>query len=105
MADILELTEANFNDAVASGVTLVDFWATWCGPCRMQGAVLDKLAPELGDKAKIGKVNVDDNQALAVQFRVQSIPALFLFKDGEVVKEFNGLTRASDLIAAIDAAQ
>ena len=105
MADILELTEANFNDAVASGVTLVDFWATWCGPCRMQGAVLDKLAPELGDKARIGKVNVDDNQALAVQFRVQSIPALFLFKDGEVVKEFNGLTRASDLIAAIDAAQ
>ena len=105
MADILELTEDNFNDTVATGVTLVDFWATWCGPCRMQGAVLDKLAPELGDKAKIGKVNVDDNQALAVQFRVQSIPALFLFKDGEIVKEFNGLTRASDLLAAIDAAQ
>ena len=105
MADILELTEANFNDAIASGVILVDFWATWCGPCRMQGAVLDKLAPELGDKARIGKVNVDDNQALAVQFRVQSIPALFLFKDGEVVKEFNGLTRAADLLAAIDAAQ
>ena len=105
MADILELTEDNFNDTVATGVTLVDFWATWCGPCRMQGAVLDKLAPELGDKAKIGKVNVDDNQSLAVQFRVQSIPALFLFKNGEIVKEFNGLTRAVDLVAAIDAAQ
>jgi thioredoxin 1 len=105
MADILELTEDNFNDTVATGVTLVDFWATWCGPCRMQGAVLDKLAPELGDKAKIGKVNVDDNQSLAVQFRVQSIPALFLFKNGEIVKEFTGLTRAADLLAAIDAAQ
>ena len=105
MAEILELNEDNFTDTVATGVTLVDFWAPWCGPCRMQGAVLDKLAPELGDKAKIGKVNVDDNQALAVQFRVQSIPALFLFKNGEVAKEFNGLTRAADLIAAIDAAQ
>ncbi len=105
MADILELTEANFNDAVASGVILVDFWATWCSPCRMQGAVLDKLAPELGDKARIGKVNVDDNQSLAVRFRVQSIPALFLFKDGQIVKEFSGLTRATDLLAAIDAAQ
>ncbi len=105
MAEILELTEDNFNDTVATGVTLVDFWAPWCGPCRMQGAVLDKIAPELGDKAKIGKVNVDDNQALAVQFRVQSIPALFLFKNGEIAKEFNGLTRAADLVAAIDAAQ
>ena len=105
MAEILELTEDNFNDAVATGVTLVDFWAPWCGPCRMQGAVLEKIAPELGDKAKIGKVNVDDNQALAVQFRVQSIPALFLFKNGEIAKEFNGLTRAADLLAAIDAAQ
>ncbi len=105
MADILELTEDNFNDTVATGVTLVDFWATWCGPCRMQGAVLDKLAPELGDKAKIGKVKVDDNQSLVVQFRVQSIPALFLFKNGEIVKEFTGLTRAADLLAAIDAAQ
>ena len=105
MAEILELTEDNFNDTVATGVTLVDFWAPWCGPCRMQGSVLEKIAPELGDKAKIGKVNVDDNQALAVQFRVQSIPALFLFKNGEIVKEFNGLTRAADLLAAIDAAQ
>ena len=105
MADILELTEATFSDAVADGVTLVDFWAPWCGPCRMQGAVLEKIAPDLDGKAKICKVNVDDNQELAAKFRVQSIPAMFLFKNGEIAKEFNGLTRAADLLAAIDAAQ
>ena len=102
---VASLDASSFDAAVASGVCALDFWAPWCGPCRMQGSVLEKLAPELGDKAKIGKVNVDDNQALAVQFRVQSIPAIFLFKDGAVVKEFNGLTRAADLTAAIDAAQ
>ena len=103
MADILELTEANFNDTVAAGVTLVDFWATWCGPCRMQGSVLEKLAPELGDKAKIGKVNVDDNQELAVQFRVQSIPALFLFKDGQVVDKTVGAMPKPALVEKINA--
>lgn len=102
---IIELNKENFAANVAEGVTLVDFWATWCGPCRMQGAVLDDIAPAVGDKAKICKVNVDENQDLAIEFRVMSIPALFLFKDGKVVREFVGLTGGDEIKAAIDAAQ
>ena len=91
MADILELTEATFNDAVASGVTLVDFWATWCGPCRMQAPILEKLDAELGDSVKIGKVDVDENPMLAQRFGVMSIPTLIAFRGGQVVNQRVGV--------------
>lgn len=104
MAEVVELKQEDFAAAIAAGVTLVDFWAPWCGPCRMQGTVLEKIAPALGDKAKVCKVNVDECPEVAAQFGVQSIPALIVFKDGAAFKEFNGLTRAADLTAAIDAA-
>ena len=103
MADVLELDGSNFQATIAEGVTLVDFWAPWCGPCRMQGPIVDKVAEALGDKAKVAKVNVDDQQDLAIQFGIQSIPALLIFKDGEVAKDFVGVTRANELQSAIEA--
>ena len=86
-AKILEVTNENFGTTVGSSAmpVLVDFWASWCGPCRMVAPVLDELADELDGKLRIGKVNVDENQELAMQFRVSSIPAFVLFKTGPAV--------------------
>jgi thioredoxin len=89
---VVTVTQENFKDTVLGSDTpiLVDFWATWCGPCRMVAPVLDDLATELDGKLKIGKVNVDENQDLAMQFRVSSIPAFVLFKNGQAVDRVVG---------------
>ncbi len=103
--NLLELTVADFDATVANGVTLVDFWATWCGPCQMQTPILEQqVLPVVAGKAKIAKVNVDQARDLAVRFGVKSIPALFIFKDGKVVQQFVGLQRGDALVKAIEAA-
>lgn len=81
-------------------MTLVDFWATWSGPRKMQGAILDKLAlpPELEGKVRVGKVDIDKAPALAVRFGVQTIPTLIVFKDGQAVDTTVGVTRADVLL-------
>ena len=100
---LLDLTNTDFDATVASGVTLVDFWAPWCGPCKMQTPILEQqVAPAMAGRAKIAKVNVDDAKELAVRFGVKSIPALFLFKDGQVVQQFVGLQRGDALVKALD---
>ncbi|ADY25594.1 thioredoxin [Deinococcus proteolyticus MRP] len=86
----VELTDGNFKDELSSGLTLVDFWAPWCGPCRIIAPVLEELAGDYDGKVKIGKVNVDENPTTAAQFRVMSIPTLILFKDGEPVEQMVG---------------
>ncbi len=100
---VIELTVDSFNDAIASGTVLVDFWAPWCGPCKMQGPILDKVAEAVEGKAVIAKVNVDENAPLAAQFGVRSIPTLLLFKDGEKVQDFIGVQQEATLVEALTA--
>ena len=104
MSSALELTAGNFDSTVGEGVTLVDFWAEWCGPCRLMGPVLDDLAKDYGDKAKVCKVNVDNEPDLAMKFEVSSIPTLLVFKNGEIAKRFVGVTQKTEIKAAMDGA-
>ena len=90
MGKYIELTGADFESTVAEGVTLVDFWAPWCGPCRMIAPVIEELAEEFDGKAKICKVNTDEEQDIAVKFGIRSIPTILFFKDGEVVEQMVG---------------
>ena len=86
----MEFTDSNFKNEVQEGLTLVDFWAPWCGPCRMVGPVIEELADDYAGKIKVGKLNVDDNQQTAMSYRVMSIPTVILFKDGEPVETMVG---------------
>jgi len=101
---VVELTDSNFSDVTGSGVALVDFWAEWCGPCRLQGPIIEALAESVGDKAVVGKLNVDANQATAAKFGVMSIPTIIIFKDGKEVERFIGVQEQEVLEAAIEKA-
>jgi thioredoxin 1 len=98
---LLDLTEKNFEATVASGTVLVDFWAPWCGPCRMQTPILTELADEIGGQAVIAKVNVDEAPTLAARFGVRSIPTLILFRDGKAAQQWIGLQQKNVLQGAI----
>lgn len=96
------ITDANFNEETAEGLVLIDFWATWCGPCRVQGPILDQLSEELDeDVVKITKLDVDENPATPQQFGIMSIPTLVLKKDGEVVEKMVGVHNKEQLKALI----
>ncbi|GAY75038.1 MULTISPECIES: thioredoxin [Sporolactobacillus] len=87
---ISQVNDANFTDETSKGLVLADFWATWCGPCKMMAPVLEEVDSELADNLKIVKLDVDENQATASKYGVMSIPTMFLFKDGEVVDKVVG---------------
>ena len=99
-----EFTDKNFDQEVIASEkpVLVDFWAPWCGPCQMMGPVIEDLAKEMGDKAKVGKVNVDENGDVSAKFGIMSIQALKIFKGGVIVKEFVGVQSKEALKAALE---
>ena len=103
--NIVTINETNFPQEVLKSTTpvLVDFWAEWCGPCKMIAPILDELAGEYDGKVKIAKVNVDDNQALAGQYGIRAIPTLLLFKNGEVTDQIVGLRSKRDFKTKLDA--
>lgn len=89
--NVTELTSEDFNDFVGDGKAVIDFWAPWCGPCKMMGPIFAEAAKDLKDKAKFGKVNVDENSDLAQRFQVMSIPTMIFFNDGRQVERAVGL--------------
>jgi thioredoxin 1 len=102
--NVIELTDATFDETVHSSdvPVLVDFWAPWCGPCKMIGPLIKEIADEYAEKAKICKLNTDDARDSAMEFSISAIPTIILFKDGQVQKKWVGLTSKKDLAEAID---
>lgn len=98
---ILTLTDKNFQQQIKNKVVLVDFWAAWCAPCRMLAPVLNEVSAELGVNQGVGKVNIEQYQSLAQQFKVRSIPTLILFKNGKEIDRFVGIKQKAFLLDQI----
>lgn len=96
MSEVI-LTNQNFKKEVKEGLVLVDFFATWCGPCKMIAPVISQIAEEYKGKVKVGKVNVDEENELAMEYQIQSIPTLILFKNGEPINTLIGLSSKSEI--------
>ncbi|NOU69911.1 thioredoxin [Paenibacillus sp. LMG 31458] len=101
---VKQISDATFNNEIEAGIVLVDFWAPWCGPCKIIAPILDELSAEIGDAAKIVKINVDDNPESASKYNVMSIPTLLVFKDGQLVDQLVGVQSKEKLKAVIEKA-
>lgn len=98
-----EFTDSNFKDTTSKGVALVDFWAEWCGPCRMLTPIVEELSEEYEGKALVGKLNVDDNPEVAMSHQVRNIPTILIFKDGKLMDKQVGVTTKKALADKIEA--
>ena len=100
---VLKITSENFEEEVkiSEKPVILDFYADWCGPCKMMSPIIDKIAEELGEEVKVGKVNTDENMDLAEQYEIMSIPTIMIFKNGEVTKKFLGVTDKNEIIEAV----
>ncbi len=100
---VLKITTENFEEEVLKSdkKVLIDFYADWCGPCKMMSPVIDEIADEKGEEIKVGKVNVDENQDLAMEYDVMSIPTIIIMNNGEVEKTFIGVTDKNEIIEAL----
>lgn len=100
---VLKITEENFEEEVLKSekVVIVDFYADWCGPCKMMSPIIDEISEELGDSVKVGKVNTDENIGLAEKYGIMSIPTIMVFKNGNVGKTFIGLTPKEEIISVL----
>ena len=103
---LAELTDAEFDDVVHNSAkpVLVDFWAPWCGPCKMLGPIIEEIAEEYSGRAKICKLNTDEHHEAAVEFGINAIPTIILFSNGRVAKKWVGLVSKNDIVAGIDEA-
>ena len=99
---VVELRDADFASAVRQGVTLVDFWAPWCGPCHMQSPIVEDVAREMAGRATVAKVNVDENYQTAARFGIRGIPTLVVLRDGKEVERFVGVQPKETLLAALE---
>jgi len=102
--NVVELTDTTFDEVVHNSEVpvLVDFWAPWCGPCKMMGPIIEEIGDEYADKAKVCKVNTDEARDSAMEFGISAIPTVILFKGGQVQNKWVGLTSKKDMAAAID---
>ena len=95
------LTDANFKAVTGKGISLVDFWAPWCTPCKIQGPIVSQVADEIGEKANICKLDVDKSKRVAAKLKIKSIPTIIIFKDGKPVKQFIGVKTKNVLLKAL----
>jgi thioredoxin 1 len=104
-SSVIKLDEANFDREVTQDgkPVIVDFWAEWCGPCKMIAPLLDEIAREKADAVKVAKVNVDENQSLSLKYNIRAIPALLFFKNGQLRDQLTGVTSKKDLLNRIEA--
>jgi thioredoxin len=99
---VQNIKDSNFADAKSNGVSVIDFWAPWCQPCRIQGPILERVAEKVGEKAQICKLNVDENRETAMKYGITGIPTLLVFKNGEMIQQFVGVQSDDTLVSTIE---
>ena len=102
MSEVMHLSADNFEEETSNGLCLVDFWATWCGPCKMLSPILDQIAQEVGDQIRIAKANVDELPDQCVKFGVRNVPEILILRDGQVVSQLNGMQSKAKSLDAIN---